>query len=85
MYIQSIADMLYNGRLVIADTVLRNPSNHGQTLIEKPLYTGHLYSGHLLQWTLFSAPRKPFGQNLPLDSGHLMIGWENRKHMHVSI
>ena len=44
----SIADMLYNGHLVIADTVLRNRPNRGQTLIEKPLYRGHFYSGHLL-------------------------------------
>ena len=32
--------MLYNGHLVIADTFLRNRPNHGQTLIEKPLYSG---------------------------------------------
>ena len=38
------------------------------------------YSGHFL-W----APREHFGQNLPVNSGHLMIGWENRKHMHVYI
>ena len=44
----SIADMLYNGHLVIADTFLRNRLNHGETLIEKPLYSGHFYSGHLL-------------------------------------
>ena len=44
----SIADMLYNGHLVIADTVLRNRPNRCQTLIEKPLYSGHFYSGHLL-------------------------------------
>ena len=44
----SIADMLYNGHLLKADTSLTNRSNHGQTLIEKPLYSGHLYSGHLL-------------------------------------
>ena len=37
-YIQSnlsIADMLYNGHLVTADTFLRNRPIHGQTLIEK--------------------------------------------------
>ena len=33
----SIADMLYNGHLAVADTVLRNRPNHGQTLREKPL------------------------------------------------
>ena len=33
-----MADMLYNGHQVIADTVLRNRSNDGQTLIERPLY-----------------------------------------------
>ena len=44
----SIAGMLYNGHLVIADIFLRNRSNHVQTLIEKPLHSGHFYSGHLL-------------------------------------
>ena len=44
----SIADMLYSGHLVIADTFLRNRPNNGQTLIEKPLYKGHFYSGNLL-------------------------------------
>ena len=44
----SIADMLYNGHLVIADTFLRNRPNHGQSLIDKPLYNGHFYGGHLL-------------------------------------
>ena len=42
-----IVDMLYNGHLVIADTFLRNWLNHGQTLIEKPLYSRHFYSGYL--------------------------------------
>ena len=44
----SIADMLYNGHLVIADTFLRDRLNRGQTLLEKPLHNGHFYSGHLL-------------------------------------
>ena len=44
----SLADMLYNGHLVTADTFLRNRSNHGQTVPGKPLYSGHFYSGHLL-------------------------------------
>ena len=44
--------MLYDRHLV-ADTFLRNRPNHGQTLIEKPLYSGHFYSGHLLKRTLF--------------------------------
>ena len=51
MFIQSnlsIADMLYNGHQVVADIFLRNRPNHGQTLIAKPLYSGHLHSGHLL-------------------------------------
>ena len=42
-----IVDMLYNGHLVIAATFLRNWLNHGQTLIEKPLYSRHFYSGYL--------------------------------------
>ena len=44
----SIADMLYCGHLVIADTFLRNQPNYGETLIEKPLCRGHFYIGHLL-------------------------------------
>ena len=44
----SITDMLYNGHLVIAYTFLRNRPIHGQALIEKPVYSGHFYSGHLL-------------------------------------
>ena len=44
----SIADMLYSRHLVIADTFLRNWQNHVQTLIEKPLYSGHFYSRRLL-------------------------------------
>ena len=39
--------MLYNGHLVMADTFLRNRPNHGQTLIENPLYKEHFYSRHL--------------------------------------
>ena len=70
--------MVYNGHPVIADTFLKNRPNHGQTLIEKPLYSEHFYSGHF-----FCAPRENFGQNLPFNSGHRIIGWEKRKHMHV--
>ena len=73
-----ITDMLYNGHLVIADTFLRDRPNHGQSLIEKPLYSGYFYSGHF-----FWAPHEYFGQYLPLNSGHLIVGWENRKHIHV--
>ena len=50
-YLQSnlfIADMLYNEHLVIADPFPRNRPNHAQTLIEKPLYSGHFYSKYLL-------------------------------------
>ena len=38
----SIADITYNGQLVIANTFLKNRPNHGKTLIEKLLYSGHL-------------------------------------------
>ena len=72
--------MLYNRQLVIADTFLKNRPNHGQILIEKPLYSGHVYSGYFY-WEL----REYFGQNLPLNSGHYLISWEKRKHMHVFI
>ena len=44
----SIVDMLYSGHLVIADTFLRDRPNHGQILLEKFLYSGYFYSGHLL-------------------------------------
>ena len=44
----SIADMLHNRHLVIVDISLRNRPNHGQTLIEIPLYSGHFYSGHFV-------------------------------------
>ena len=40
--------MLYNGHLVTAGTFLSNRSNHGQTLIEKPLNSGHINSGNFL-------------------------------------
>ena len=63
--------MVYNGHPVIADTFLKNRPNHGQTLIEKPLYSEHFCSGHF-----FCAPRENFGQNLPFNSGHRIIGWE---------
>ena len=45
--------MLYEGHLVIADSFLRSRLSHRQTIIEKPLYSGRFYSGHLLNWTLF--------------------------------
>ena len=38
----------YNGHLVMADTSLRKRPNRGQTVTEKPLFSGHIYSGHLL-------------------------------------
>ena len=43
-----IVDMLYSGQLAIAECFSWNGPNHGQTLIEKPLYSGHVYSGQLL-------------------------------------
>ena len=57
-----IADMLYNGHLVIADTFLRNWPNHGQTLIEKPLKSGHFYSGYLAQHHFFEHRVNLFGK-----------------------
>ena len=63
--------MLYNGHLVIADTFLRKRSDQGQTLREKPLYCGHFYSGHF-----FWSTREHIRQNLPLKSGHPIIGWK---------
>ena len=49
----SIADMLYNRHLVIADTFLRNRLNHNQNLMEKILYSEHFHSIYLLKQTLF--------------------------------
>ena len=67
----SIADMLYNRRLVIAETVLRNRPNNGQTLIEN-LYIADIFiadicfSGHFF-WT----PLEHFGQNYLLRANTL--------------
>ena len=45
--------------LVIAGTFSWNRLNHSQTLIEKPLDSGHFYSRQLLQQTqFFGTPRK---------------------------
>ena len=54
-YIQwnlSIADMLYSGHLVIADTFCSDRENLGQTLLKNPLYCGQFiadtrYNGHV--------------------------------------
>ena len=51
---------VFSGHLVRADTF------HGQSLIEKPLYSGHFYSGHN-----FLAPGEKFKLNLLLYSGHI--------------
>ena len=59
------------------DTLLRNRPNHSQTLIEKPLY-----SGHLLKRALFWASREHFGQNFPLNSGNLH-DWSGKKKTHA--
>ena len=75
--IQSM-DMICNKHLVIVDTFLRNQPHHGQTFIEKPLYSKLFYRG-----PFFWAPREHFGQNLILNSGHLMTGWKNGKYMDV--
>ena len=64
--------MLYNGHLLISETILRIQSNHDETLTKKPLYSGHFYSGHVL-WT----SREHIGQILPLKSEHPTIGWKN--------
>ena len=41
-----MADVLHNRHLVIADFFLKNQPKHGQTLIEKSLYSRHFHSGH---------------------------------------
>ena len=64
-----------------------------------PIYSGMLYNKHLVIAVTFLNNRpndgqtleKPlysghfFGKNFPLNNGHTMIGWENRKHMHVFV
>ena len=45
--------MLYSGHLLIPGTFSWNRPNHSQTLIEKPLYSGHLCGGQLLQRAQF--------------------------------
>ena len=45
--------MLYKGYLVIADTFLRNWPSHGQILIEKSLYKGHLKRTFVIGDTFF--------------------------------
>ena len=49
----SLADMLYSGHLVTPDTFSWNRLSHGQTLMEKSLYTGNSYHRQLLQRTQF--------------------------------
>ena len=36
----SIADVLYSGHLVMADTICSDWDNNGQTPIEKPVFSG---------------------------------------------
>ena len=73
--------MLYEGHLVIADSFLRSRLSHRQTIIEKPLYSGRFYSGHLLNWTLFWALRENSGLNSPLYSGyHIHLLGKKKTH-----
>lgn len=37
---------VFSGQPVIADTLSWNRPNHGQSLIENPLYSGQFYSEH---------------------------------------
>ena len=66
--------MLYSGHPVIADTFSWNRPNHGKTLIEKPLYIGHIYSVHNLL-----APREKFKLNLPIYRGQPMFSVRKQK------
>ena len=56
----SIADMLYSRHPVITDTFSCNRPNHGETLIENLLYSGHN----------FLEPLEHFLWKLPFYSGH---------------
>ena len=69
----SIADMLYGGHRVTANTFSWNRSNHSQTLIENPnivhpFIAGNCYGGHSLL-----APRENFIADLALYSGHAIF------------
>ena len=77
----SIADMLYNGYLVIADNFFKAPA---ESRLKSHRKSSTLWT-HLLRtfFIAFKSPREHFGQNLPLNSGHPVIGWEKRKHMHA--
>ena len=57
--------MLYSGHLAIVDHFSWKQPNHGQTLVEKPLFSGHFYSRHNLL-----APCEQFKPNFLLYSGH---------------
>ena len=77
--------MLYKGHLVIVDIFLRNRPNHGQTLIEKHYIADTFLADICYSEHFFWAPGEHFRQNLPLNSGHPMIGWEKRRHMDVFV
>ena len=68
--------MLYSGSLVIADTFKWNRPNHGQTLVEKPLYSRHAYSGHN-----FLAPREKFKPKFPLYSDTPYFLWKSKNKL----
>ena len=61
---------LYSGRLVIADTFLWHPPNHGQTLIEKPYIANTFMANNCHNGHNFLEPRENIKPNLPLHSKH---------------
>ena len=65
--------MLYSEHLVITDTFSWSQPNHGQTLVENSLYSGHFYSGHN-----FFESREHFLWKLPFYSGHAKFWWKSK-------
>ena len=46
----SLADMLHNGHLVIANTYFKEPEESRSNSHRETLYSGHFYSEHLFEW-----------------------------------
>ena len=63
----SVANMFCSGHLFIADNISKNGWNHGHSLKEKPLYSGHKWWTPYLCGHHFSESK-----DLPLNSGQLL-------------
>ena len=78
----SIADMLRSGHFMVAETFSWNRLNHGQTLIEKPGYSGHFCSGQSLQRTQFFGTTWKFLTEFSSSQGapHIFCGEAKMSH-----